>query len=210
MSVFSVTDASEVFLLTDTAADKVRSLIEAEDTTDELSLRVAVRPGGCSGYSYEMFFDADVADDDVRSEHGGVHVVIDPARCWHTRPAPPAAPSTVGSIAPGGADPRTGARAGRAEAREEDRAQGDQEAGHEEEGRQAAAREEEGRQTAPREAQGRPQDHQEAGDAQDRQAAHGQEGHPSPGEAQGDQAQGDQAQGDEEARHEAQGRQAAS
>ena len=48
MSVFSVTDASEVFLISDGAADKVRSLIEAEDTTDELSLRVAVRPGGCS------------------------------------------------------------------------------------------------------------------------------------------------------------------
>jgi iron-sulfur cluster assembly accessory protein len=79
MSVFSVTDASEVFLISDGAADKVRSLIEAEDTTDELSLRVAVRPGGCSGYSYEMFFDADVADDDVRTQHGGIQVVIDPA-----------------------------------------------------------------------------------------------------------------------------------
>lgn len=79
MSVFSVTDASEVFLISDPAADKVRSLIEAEDTNDELSLRVAVRPGGCSGYSYEMFFDADVADDDIRSEHGGIQVVIDPA-----------------------------------------------------------------------------------------------------------------------------------
>jgi iron-sulfur cluster assembly accessory protein len=79
MSLFSVTDATQVFLLTDAAADKVRALIEAEDSTDPLSLRVAVRPGGCSGYSYEMFFDADVADDDVRSEHGGVQVVIDPA-----------------------------------------------------------------------------------------------------------------------------------
>jgi iron-sulfur cluster assembly accessory protein len=79
MSLFSVTDASQVFLLTDAAADKVRALIEAEDTADPLSLRVAVRPGGCSGYSYEMFFDSDVADDDIRSEHGGVQVVIDPA-----------------------------------------------------------------------------------------------------------------------------------
>ncbi len=79
MSVFSVTDASQTFLLTETAATKVRGLIEAEDTTDQLSLRVAVRPGGCSGYSYEMFFDADVADDDIRSQHGDVQVVIDPA-----------------------------------------------------------------------------------------------------------------------------------
>ncbi len=87
MSAFSVTDASQTFLLTETAADKVRSLIAAEDTTDSLSLRVAVRPGGCSGYSYEMFFDADVADDDIRAEHGGVQVVIDPASFQHLKGA---------------------------------------------------------------------------------------------------------------------------
>ncbi len=79
MSVFAVTDASQVFSLTDTAVDKVKDLIAAEDTADELVLRVAVRPGGCSGFSYEMFFDTDVADDDVRSEYGDVTVVIDPA-----------------------------------------------------------------------------------------------------------------------------------
>ena len=79
MSVFSVTDASLVFSLTDAAATKVKALMEAEDAADPLALRVAVRPGGCSGYSYEMFFDADVAADDIRSEHDGVQVVIDPA-----------------------------------------------------------------------------------------------------------------------------------
>ena len=46
---------------------------------EPLVLRVAVRPGGCSGYSYEMFFDADVAADDLKSEHRGVQVVIDPS-----------------------------------------------------------------------------------------------------------------------------------
>ena len=79
MSMFQVTDASLVFNLTDSAADKVRLLLEAEDSAEPLALRVAVRPGGCSGYSYEMFFDADIAEDDVRAEHGGVQVVIDPA-----------------------------------------------------------------------------------------------------------------------------------
>ena len=49
--------------LTDTAATKVKDLIEAEGEPN-LALRVAVRPGGCSGFSYEMFFDTDVADDD--------------------------------------------------------------------------------------------------------------------------------------------------
>jgi len=44
--------------LTDNAASKVKQLLEAEGATD-LALRVAVRPGGCSGFSYEMFFDGD-------------------------------------------------------------------------------------------------------------------------------------------------------
>ena len=82
MSVFTVQDASTVVTLTDAAADKVKSLIEAEDNPN-LALRVAVRPGGCSGLSYEMFFDTDIADDDVRSEHRGVTVIIDPASAQH-------------------------------------------------------------------------------------------------------------------------------
>jgi iron-sulfur cluster assembly protein/iron-sulfur cluster insertion protein len=64
--------------LTDTAADKVKQLITAEGD-DELALRVAVRPGGCSGFSYEMFFDSDVAADDLTLEHGGVRVIVDPS-----------------------------------------------------------------------------------------------------------------------------------
>jgi iron-sulfur cluster assembly protein/iron-sulfur cluster insertion protein len=64
--------------LTDTASTKVKELIEAEENPD-LVLRVAVRPGGCSGLSYEMFFDTDVAADDVASEFGDVKVVVDPA-----------------------------------------------------------------------------------------------------------------------------------
>jgi iron-sulfur cluster assembly protein/iron-sulfur cluster insertion protein len=80
--MFTVQDASTVFSVTDAAADKVKSLIEAEGNPD-LVLRVAVRPGGCSGLSYEMYFDSDVAADDVRTEHGGVVVVIDPASAQH-------------------------------------------------------------------------------------------------------------------------------
>jgi iron-sulfur cluster assembly protein/iron-sulfur cluster insertion protein len=65
-----------VITLTDEAAAKVKDLIEAEGEP-ELALRVAVRPGGCSGFSYEMFFDTDVAGDDLTVEHGGVRVVVD-------------------------------------------------------------------------------------------------------------------------------------
>ena len=82
MSMFTVTDARTQFSVTDAAAAKIKALIEAEETPD-LALRVAVRPGGCSGFSYEMFFDADIATDDVKSEHGGIQVVIDPASIEH-------------------------------------------------------------------------------------------------------------------------------
>jgi iron-sulfur cluster assembly protein/iron-sulfur cluster insertion protein len=65
------TGDATVITLTDTAANKVKELLEAEGATD-LALRVAVRPGGCSGFSYEMFFDGDIAADGAQ-----VQVVVD-------------------------------------------------------------------------------------------------------------------------------------
>ncbi len=66
----------EPVTLTDAATAKVSQLL-AEEADPKLALRVAVRPGGCSGYSYEMFFDAERADDDVVSRFGDVEVVVD-------------------------------------------------------------------------------------------------------------------------------------
>jgi iron-sulfur cluster assembly accessory protein len=64
--------------LTEGAASKVAELL-AQEGNAELALRIAVRPGGCSGYSYEMFFDSEIAGDDVLSTFGDVRVVVDPA-----------------------------------------------------------------------------------------------------------------------------------
>jgi len=72
--------------LTGAAAAKVASLL-AQEGNDELALRVAVRPGGCSGYSYEMFFDSEFAPDDNIAEGGGVKVVVDAASAPHLRGA---------------------------------------------------------------------------------------------------------------------------
>src|SRR5688500_14014551 len=64
--------------VTDNAAAKVKDLLEAEgDTT--MALRVAVRPGGCSGFSYELFFDRDIAAADIKADVSGVSVVVAPA-----------------------------------------------------------------------------------------------------------------------------------
>jgi iron-sulfur cluster assembly accessory protein len=71
-------EEAPVIALTDNAASKVAELISAEGDTS-LALRVAVRPGGCSGFSYEMFFDSDMAADDLITEKDGVKVVVDPS-----------------------------------------------------------------------------------------------------------------------------------
>ena len=64
--------------LTDTAAAKVKELLDAEGEP-ELALRVAVKPGGCSGFQYEMYLDGDVASDDNLATFGDVKVLVDPA-----------------------------------------------------------------------------------------------------------------------------------
>jgi iron-sulfur cluster insertion protein len=72
--------------LTDTASAKVKELLLAEGNT-ELALRVAVRPGGCSGFSYDMFFDSEFAPDDNIDETGGIRVVVDAASAPYLRGA---------------------------------------------------------------------------------------------------------------------------
>ena len=62
--------------LTEGAAAKVKSLIESEGR-DDLALRIAVQPGGCSGMRYQLFFDDRDLDGDVRADFSGVSVVVD-------------------------------------------------------------------------------------------------------------------------------------
>src|SRR3954467_4594491 len=72
------TDDGAVITVTAEAVTKVKELIAAE-SEENLALRVAVRPGGCSGFSYEMFFDTDLAADDISADFGGLNVVVDPS-----------------------------------------------------------------------------------------------------------------------------------
>lgn len=62
--------------LTESAARKIHEMIESENN-DQLFLRVGVRPGGCSGFSYGMGFDDEAHDDDVSFDLNGVKVVVD-------------------------------------------------------------------------------------------------------------------------------------
>jgi iron-sulfur cluster assembly accessory protein len=63
-------------VLTDAAAQKVSALISQEGR-DDLKLRVAVQPGGCSGLRYQLYFDERSFDGDVVREFGGGGVVTD-------------------------------------------------------------------------------------------------------------------------------------
>ena len=55
---------------------KVKTLLEAEGR-DDLSLRIAVQPGGCSGLRYQLYFDDRSLDGDIVKDFGGVDVVTD-------------------------------------------------------------------------------------------------------------------------------------
>ena len=70
------TTAVQGVTLSSSAAAKVLELVEAEGDAS-LSLRLAVRPGGCSGFSYDMYFDSAVDETDIVNETDGVRVVVD-------------------------------------------------------------------------------------------------------------------------------------
>jgi iron-sulfur cluster assembly accessory protein len=63
-------------MLTEVAATKVKSLLEQEGR-DDLRLRVAVQPGGCSGLVYQLYFDERTLDGDLLRDFDGVGVVVD-------------------------------------------------------------------------------------------------------------------------------------
>jgi iron-sulfur cluster assembly accessory protein len=63
-------------ILPEAAASKVAALL-AHEGRDDLRLRVAVQPGGCSGLKYQLYFDERSFDGDIAKDFGGVGVVTD-------------------------------------------------------------------------------------------------------------------------------------
>ncbi|SHE43175.1 iron-sulfur cluster assembly protein [Ferrithrix thermotolerans DSM 19514] len=78
ISQISIGKKPSVVALTPPAVKKVSELLAEEEDGEQLVLRVAVKAGGCSGYSYDMFFDSEVEEDDIVSEFDSVRVVVDP------------------------------------------------------------------------------------------------------------------------------------
>jgi len=73
----AATEVPAALIFTDSAAGKVRELIE-EEGNDELKLRVFVTGGGCSGFQYGFTFDEVQNEDDTVMEKNGVMLLIDP------------------------------------------------------------------------------------------------------------------------------------
>ena len=67
---------TQILSVTDNAADKIKALM-AQEEEEDLALRIGVRPGGCSGFQYSIYFDDEVNDDDEAFETKGVRVLID-------------------------------------------------------------------------------------------------------------------------------------
>ncbi len=72
-----MSEAESPLIFTDSAADKVKTLIQ-EEGNDNLKLRVYVTGGGCSGFQYGFTFDESVNDGDTAVEKNGVTLLIDP------------------------------------------------------------------------------------------------------------------------------------
>ncbi len=73
----TTTELASPFVFTDSAANKVKELIE-EEGNPALKLRVFVTGGGCSGFQYGFTFDEVANDDDATLEKNGVTLLVDP------------------------------------------------------------------------------------------------------------------------------------
>ena len=63
--------------ITDRAAAKVKEIAQAEDLTNQ-GLRLRVVGGGCSGFTYDLYFEDQPTDMDETFESQGVKLFIDP------------------------------------------------------------------------------------------------------------------------------------
>ena len=72
----SVERRPDPLIVTDSAARRIKAIIEAEGRCD-LRLRVSVSGGGCSGFQYKFDLDEATEPDDITIEHQGVAVVVD-------------------------------------------------------------------------------------------------------------------------------------
>jgi len=83
MSIMEIRNApAHIIKITHPAVNKIAELL-AKENDNQLALRIAVKPGGCSGMSYEIYFDAETNPDDHQISLGTIKVRIDPTSANH-------------------------------------------------------------------------------------------------------------------------------
>jgi iron-sulfur cluster assembly protein len=71
------TQVESSIVLTETAAEKVRSFLADQPDVDDIALRIAVQAGGCAGFRYALFFDDRQLDGDVEQTQHGIRLRVD-------------------------------------------------------------------------------------------------------------------------------------
>jgi iron-sulfur cluster assembly protein len=64
--------------VTPTAVNEVRRFMEEQGAATVAGLRVAVLPGGCSGFQYGLNIEDEAQDDDELLESNGIKLFVDP------------------------------------------------------------------------------------------------------------------------------------
>ena len=64
--------------VTERAATKIKDVFESRGMPEGTALRIGIKGGGCSGFSYTLDVAAEPAPDDEVCESGGIRVVCDP------------------------------------------------------------------------------------------------------------------------------------
>lgn len=78
MSVGQQTTDGVTILLSDRAAEEVRKFLVEEQVSPETGgLRVAVLPGGCSGFKYSLNIEEQAQEDDIILDANGVRMLVD-------------------------------------------------------------------------------------------------------------------------------------
>ena len=71
-----ITGTSEQLILTDSAVDRIKTLLSKENKP-EAGLRLYISGGGCAGMSYGMSIDDTTSSDDAIVKTKGVRVIVD-------------------------------------------------------------------------------------------------------------------------------------
>ena len=83
MSTTTTTEATETsaapaIILTEGAAKEIRNIIQSQELdADKIRLRVGVKGGGCSGFSYLLDLTESQKDTDEMFEQHGIKIIVD-------------------------------------------------------------------------------------------------------------------------------------